>query len=521
MSAPVTVYVPADASALSLGAEAVARTLGAEAARRGREVRIVRNGSRGLYWLEPLVEVVTAAGRVAYGPVAAAQVPKLLDAGLLEGGAHELRLGDIATHPWLASQQRLTGARLGVIDPASLDDYLVHGGYAGLRNALALSPREVVQAVTESGLRGRGGAAFPTGIKWQTVHDQPAQPKYIACNADEGDSGTFSDRMLMEGDPFSLIEGMTIAGIATGATQGYIYLRIEYPHAARALARALVVARERGYLGADVLGSGRRFDIAVRLGAGAYICGEETSMLESLEGRRGEVRVRPPLPAIKGLFGQPTVVNNVVTLCSVTIVLARGAQFYKDFGVGRSRGTIPLQLAGNVKRGGLVERAFGLTVNELVHEYGGGSATGRPVRAVQIGGPLGAYLPASEFDTPLEYEALAAKDALLGHGGVVVFDDHVDMARMARYALEFCAVESCGKCTPCRIGSSRGVELVDRIIAGRTDGTRNGAQQADLALLDELCDTMFNGSLCGLGGLTPFPVRSALKHFREDFQRSH
>jgi len=521
MSAPVTVYVPADASALSLGAEQVAVALAAEAARRGRELRIVRNGSRGLYWLEPLVEVVTPAGRIAYGPVSAAQVPKLLDAGLLEGGAHELRLGDIATHPWLASQQRLTGARLGIVDPQSLDDYLAHGGYAGLRNALAMQPRDIVRAITDSGLRGRGGAAFPTGIKWQTVHDQPAVQKFIACNADEGDSGTFSDRMLMEGDPFALIEGMTIAGIATGATQGYIYLRIEYPHAARALARALTVARARGYLGADLLGSGKRFDIAVRMGAGAYICGEETSMLESLEGRRGEVRVRPPLPAIKGLFGQPTVVNNVVTLCSVPIVLARGAQFYQDFGTGKSRGTIPLQLAGNVKHGGLIERAFGLTVRELVYGYGGGSATGRPVRAVQIGGPLGAYLPASEFDTPLEYEALAARNALLGHGGVVVFDDHVDMARMARYALEFCAVESCGKCTPCRIGSSRGVELVDRIIAGRTDATRNGAQQADLALLDELCDTLFNGSLCGLGGLTPFPVRSALKHFREDFQRPH
>jgi formate dehydrogenase iron-sulfur subunit len=519
-AAPVTVYVPGDASACSLGADRVARAIEAEAGRRGREVRIVRNGSRGLYWLEPLVEVVAAVGRVAYGPVAAADVGKLLEAGMLEGDAHALRLGDIATHPYLASQQRLTGARLGIVDPASLVDYVANGGYVGLRNALAMQPVDIVKAVTDSGLRGRGGAAFPTGIKWQTVHDQKATQKFIACNADEGDSGTFSDRMLMEGDPFSLIEGMTIAGVAVGATQGYIYLRIEYPHAARALAKALQAARAIGYLGPDVLGSGKRFDIAVRLGAGAYICGEETSMLESLEGRRGEVRVRPPLPAIKGLFGQPTVVNNVVTLASVPVVLARGAQFYKDFGSGRSRGTIPLQLAGNVKQAGLVERAFGLTVRELVYEYGGGSATGRPVRAVQIGGPLGAYLPASEFDTPLEYEALSAKNALLGHGGVVVFDDRVDMARMARYALEFCAVESCGKCTPCRIGSTRGVELVDRIIAGRSDSSRNGAQTADLALLDELCDTMFNGSLCGLGGLTPFPVRSALQHFREDFQRA-
>jgi len=519
--AQITVFVPGDASACSVGADATARALEAEAAKRGRSVRIVRNGSRGLFWLEPLVEVVTRAGRVAYGPVKSGDVAKLLDSGMLEGGAHALRLGDIATHPFLASQQRLTGERLGVVDPASLDDYLVHGGYAGLTAALAMQPAEIVRTITDSGLRGRGGAAFPTGIKWQTVHDQAAAQKYIACNADEGDSGTFSDRMLMEGDPFSLIEGMTIAAIAVGATQGYIYLRVEYPHAARALARALAAARARGYLGNDICGSGKRFDIAVRLGAGAYICGEETSMLESLEGRRGEVRVRPPLPAIKGLFGQPTVVNNVVTLCSVPIVLARGAEFYKDFGVGRSRGTIPLQLAGNVKHGGLVERAFGLTVRELVYGYGGGSASGRPVRAVQIGGPLGAYLPESDFDTPLEYEALAARQALLGHGGVVVFDDRVDMARMARYALEFCAVESCGKCTPCRIGSTRGVELLDRIIAAR--GATNGhaaSPGADVALLDELCDTMFNGSLCGLGGMTPFPVRSALKHFSEDFVRT-
>jgi len=520
--AAVTVYVPGDASACSLGANATARALEAEAAKRGKAVRVVRNGSRGLYWLEPLVEVVTPAGRVAYGTVTAGEVPKLLDAGLLEGGAHALRLGDIGTHPYLASQQRLTGARLGIVDPASLEDYVANGGYAGLAAALAMKPADIVKAVTDSGLRGRGGAAFPTGIKWQTVHDQPVAQKYIACNADEGDSGTFSDRMLMEGDPFSLIEGMTIAGIAVGATQGYIYLRVEYPHAARALAKAIKAARDGGYLGADVRGSGKRFELAVRLGAGAYICGEETSMLESLEGRRGEVRVRPPLPAIKGLFGQPTVVNNVVTLCSVPVVLARGAQFYKDFGVGRSRGTIPLQLAGNIKHGGLVERAFGLTVKELIYDYGGGSASGRPVRAVQIGGPLGAYLPASEFDTPLEYEALAAKSALLGHGGVVVFDDRVDMARMARYALEFCAVESCGKCTPCRIGSTRGVELMDRIIAARAGANgHQAAHDTDMALLDELCDTMFNGSLCGLGGLTPFPVRSAVRHFREDFQRAN
>jgi len=510
MSAPVTVYVPGDAGAVALGADRVAAALAEWA---GDSIRIVRNGSRGLYWLEPLVEVVTDAGRIAYGPVSSNnfEVMKLVKSGLLQGADLPMRIGNVEKLPWLQNQQRLTCARIGIVDPSSLDDYLAHGGYAGLHAALSMPPAGIVRVVTESGLRGRGGAAFPTGIKWQTVHDQPAGQKYIACNADEGDSGTFADRMLMEGDPFSLIEGMTIAGLAVGATRGYIYLRIEYPHAARALGKALAAARAGGYLGEDIRGSGKSFDLTVRLGAGAYICGEETSMLESLEGRRGEVRVRPPLPAIKGLFGQPTVVNNVVTLATVPVILAKGAAYYRDFGMGKSRGTIPLQLAGNVKQGGLVELAFGLTVRELVYRYGGGSATGRPVRAVQIGGPLGAYLPASQFDTPLDYESLSERDALLGHGGVVVFDDTVDMARMARHALSFCAIESCGKCTPCRVGSTRGVELMDRIIAKR------GAVNGELALLEELCDTMFNGSLCGLGGMTPFPVRSAVKHFPEDF----
>ncbi|HET9865382.1 MAG TPA: NADH-ubiquinone oxidoreductase-F iron-sulfur binding region domain-containing protein [Steroidobacteraceae bacterium] len=514
--APVTLFVSQDAGAIARGADRVAAEIARQAA---GAVRLVRTGSRGMYWLEPVVEVETSAGRIAYGPVKPEQIGELLKSGMLRGADHAAKLGKLADHPWLASQQRLTSARLGIVDPASLDDYLAHGGYAGLEAALAMSPSDIVRVVTESGLRGRGGAAFPTGIKWQTVLDQPAGPKYIACNADEGDSGTFADRMLMEGDPFSLIEGMTIAGLAVGASRGYVYLRVEYPHAARALAKALTVARERGYLGDDLRGSGRSFDIAVRLGAGAYICGEETSMLESLEGRRGEVRVRPPLPAIKGLFGRPTVVNNVVTLASVPVILARGAEFYRDFGMGKSRGTLPLQLAGNVRQGGLVERAFGLTVRELVHDYGGGSASGRPVKAVQIGGPLGAYLPAAEFDTPLDYEALSGKDALLGHGGVVVFDDQADMARMARHALSFCAIESCGKCTPCRLGSTRGVEIVDRLIATRNGGGGSPPRSADLALLDELCETMFHGSLCGLGGLTPYPVRSVLRHFRDEFER--
>src|SRR5690242_11683978 len=506
-----TVYVPRDAGALSLGAGEVAHAIAREATARGLELQLIRNGSRGAYWLEPLVEVASARGRIAYGPVGAADVPALFDADFLNGGAHPLSLGLSDAIPWFASQQRLTFARVGIVDPASVADYVIHGGYQGLRRALAMSPEAVVETIIASGLRGRGGAAFPTGIKWKTVLEQAAGQKYVTCNADEGDSGTFSDRMLMEGDPLSLIEGMTIAGLAVGATQGYIYLRAEYPHAHGALTQAIAAAYQARYLGADVMGSGKRFDLEVRLGAGAYICGEETSMLESLEGRRGEVRVRPPLPAIKGLFGRPTVVNNVISLASVPIILSRGAEFYRDFGVGRSRGTLPIQLAGNIKRGGLVERAFGISLRDLLYEYGGGSASGRPIRAVQIGGPLGAYIPESQFDTAIDYEALSGIGALLGHGGIVAFDDTVDMARMARYAMEFCAVESCGKCTPCRIGSTRGVEVIDRILGG-VESERNVRQ------LEELCETMLQGSLCGLGGMTPFPVTSALKHFREDFR---
>ncbi len=507
----VTVFVSRDAGALSLGAEEVARAITAEAARRRQDVRIVRNGSRGMYWLEPLVEVATPNGRQAYGPVRASDIPGLFDVDFLSGRAHALHQGLTESIPYFAGQQRLTFARVGITDPVSVADYEAHDGFQGLRQALTMQPADIVQAITDSGLRGRGGAAFPTGIKWKTVLDQPATPKYVTCNADEGDSGTFADRMLMEGDPLLLVEGMTIAGLAVGASQGYIYLRVEYPHAHRALNEAIANAYQAGFLGDDILGSGRRFDLEVRLGAGAYICGEETSMLESLEGKRGEIRVRPPLPAIKGLFGQPTIVNNVISLASVPVILQRGAAAYKDFGVGKSRGTVPIQLAGNIKHGGLIERAFGMTLHELLYDYGGGTANGRPIRAIQVGGPLGAYIPAKQFDTIVDYEALSSIGALLGHGGIVVFDDTVDMARMARYAMEFCAIESCGKCTPCRIGSTRGTELLDRIMKGVQ-------RDENLHLLEELCETMLHGSLCGLGGMTPFPVQSALKHFPEDFQ---
>ncbi len=506
----ITVYVPRDSSALSVGAEKVAMTIMVEAAKRGASVQILRNGSRGMYWLEPMIEVVTGAGRMAYGPLRPEDVPSLFECNFLYGGEHHLRLGLTDELPWLKKQERLTFTRVGITDPLSLYDYLAHDGYRGLQNALKLAPAQIMQEVTDSGLCGRGGAAFPTGIKWQTVLDCKADQKYIVCNADEGDSGTYSDRMIMEGDPFVLIEGMTIAGIAVGATQGYIYLRSEYPHALETLNIAIRNAYASGCLGEDILGSGHRFDLEVRRAAGAYVCGEETSLLESLEGKRGQVRFKPPLPAIEGLFGKPTVVNNVISLATVPIVMDKGAAYYRDYGMGRSRGTLPIQLAGNLKQCGLVEKAFGITLRELLYDFGGGSASGRPIRAVQIGGPLGAYLPESQFDTPLDYEKFTEIWAVLGHGGIVAFDDTVDMAKMARYAFEFCAIESCGKCTPCRIGSIRGVEVMDKIMSG-TDHAKN------IALVRDLSDTLLSGSLCALGGMTPYPVLSALNYFPEDF----
>ncbi|MDX5377490.1 MAG: SLBB domain-containing protein [Halomonas sp.] len=510
---PVRIYVPRETTALALGADEVAERIEAEAVARGAEVELVRNGSRGLFWLEPLVEVETDAGRVAYGPVEPGDVAGLFDAGLLEGSAMStLCRGPTESIPYLQAQQRLTFARIGITDPLSLDDYRAHDGFRGLEQALALSPQAIVDEVKTSGLRGRGGAAFPTGIKWQTVLDAPADQKYIVCNADEGDSGTFADRLVMECDPYLLIEGMAIAGLAVGATQGYVYLRSEYPLAHEIFNEAIARAEAAGYLGADIRGSGRRFDLEVRLGAGAYICGEETSLLESLEGKRGMVRFKPPLPALEGLFGKPTVVNNVLSLAAVPFILSRGATAYADYGMGRSRGTLALQLAGNVKRGGLVELAFGTTLRQLMEDFGGGTASGRPLRAVQVGGPLCAYLPESQWDLPLDYETFAEVGAGVGHGGVVMFDDTVDMGEQARFAMEFCAVESCGKCTPCRIGAVRGVEVIDRIRAGDN-------REANLALLGELCETMVDGSLCAMGGMTPFPVQSVMKHFPDDLQR--
>jgi formate dehydrogenase iron-sulfur subunit len=503
------IFVSRDAGAVAVGADEVALAFEQTAAKRGVKLEIVRTGSRGLYWLEPMVEIATAKGRVAFGPVTEADVTSVLDT-MIADGTHALGLGITDEIPWLKRQTRLTFARCGVIDPRSVEDYRAHDGYKGLTRALTLDTDAILADVTTSGLRGRGGAGFPTGIKWKTVAQTSADRKYIVCNADEGDSGTFADRMIMEGDPFVVIEGMTIAGITVGATKGYIYIRSEYPHAVEAMNAAIAAAKRAGFLGQRICGSAHHFDLEVRVGAGAYVCGEETSLLESLEGRRGIVRAKPPLPAHKGLFGKPTVINNVLSFAAIPFILAGGAKAYADFGMGRSRGTMPIQLAGNIKHGGLFEIAFGITLGELVDDIGGGTLTGRPVRAVQVGGPLGAYFPRELFDTPFDYESFAARDGLIGHGGIVVFDDSVDMSKQARFAMEFCAVESCGKCTPCRIGSTRGVETIDKIRAGERVAE-------NIAVVEDLCNTMKFGSLCALGGFTPYPVMSALKHFREDF----
>jgi formate dehydrogenase iron-sulfur subunit len=497
-------YVPGDAAAQAVGADEVADALATECARRRQDVTVVRTGSRGLFWLEPLVEIDTAQGRVGYGPVTPRDVPQLVDAGLLSAANHPLRLGLLAELPALAKQTRLTFARIGVIDPLSLEDYRAHGGLAGLRRGLAGSPEQLIAEVTASGLRGRGGAGFPAGLKWKAVREAPGARKYVVCNADEGDSGTFADRMVLEGDPFLLLEGMRLCAHAVGATHGFIYLRSEYPRAIAMTRAAIVRARAGGLLGDG-------FDVEVRVGAGAYVCGEETALLESLEGKRGQVRARPPLPAHAGLFGKPTVVNNVLTLAAVPFIAEHGGAAYAAHGTGRSRGTMPFQLGGNVKRGGLYELPFGVTLRELVFDWGGGTASGRPVRAVQVGGPLGAYFPERLLDTPLDYEAMAQAGGLLGHAGVVVFDDTVDLAKQARFAFEFCAAESCGKCTPCRIGSTRGFETLDKVARGE-------AVAQNLALVEELCTVLTDASLCALGGLTPMPVRSALQHFPEDFR---
>ncbi len=514
MKNPVKIYVPQDTAAMSMGSNKVARKIKDIAKKQNKDIEIIRNGSWGMSWLEPLIEVQIGEDRIAYGPVVENDVQNLFDADFLGGSKHPLRLGKTKDISYLKNQQRWTFRKCGLIDPLCMNSYKENNGFKGLKKVLNNKQSYAIDELDKSGLRGRGGAGFPTGIKWKTVATAKGDQKYIVCNADEGDSGTFSDRILMESDPFSLIEGMTIAGYSVGADKGYIYLRSEYPHAYKILIEAINVSRKNNWLGKDIQESGFSFDIDIHIGGGSYVCGEETAMLESLEGKAGIIRYKPPLPAIEGLFGRPTIVNNVVTLASIPDIIDQGGSAYAKYGINRSKGTLAFQLSGNIKQGGLVELAFGVTLRELIDQWGGGTASGRPVHAVQVGGPLGAYFPDSLLDTPLDYEAFAEKGGMIGHGGIVVFDDSADMAAQAKFAMEFCSIESCGKCTPCRIGSTRGVEVIDKIIS-------NNNREENIELLNDLCETMIEGSLCAMGGLTPFPVKSALEYFPEDFKSNN
>lgn len=514
----IVFYLPNDSAAISVGADDVATEILRQAKGRDLEIELRRNGSRGMFWLEPLLEVATKFGRMGFGPVSPEDVGSIFDALAKDSfentdftnSGHAKFLGLVEEIPYLKKQQRITFKRVGIIEPLNLEDYQKHGGFEGLKKAIAIGSEKIVEEVLTSGLRGRGGAGFPAGIKWKTVAEQSAKQKYICCNADEGDSGTFADRMLMEGDPFCLLEGMIIAAIATGANKGLIYVRSEYPSAIKTLKNAIKILEKANWLGPDIGGSGHGFEIEIRRGAGSYVCGEESAMLESLEGKRGQVRVKPPIPAISGLFGKPTLVNNVLTLASVPMILADGAKAYRELGTDKSHGTQAFQLAGNIKHGGLVELAFGVPLRELVENFGGGTKSEKPFKCAQLGGPLGAYVDRSMLDLSMDYEALAKGGAMLGHGGIVVFDETVNMGEMARFAFEFCAIESCGKCTPCRIGSVRGYETMDKLLAGQN-------VDQNLELIEDLCAILEESSLCAMGGLTPLPVRSAIKLFPKDF----
>jgi formate dehydrogenase iron-sulfur subunit len=498
------IYIPCDSSSISVGAENIKNIISDHLP----EAKIKRTGSYGLYWLEPMIEVEKDNRRIAYGPLDNNSIIELIKCDFSE--QHSLCLGPTHSIDKLKLQNRLTFKNCGIIDPLSLDDYKKQGGLQGLEKALKLSPEEITDIVIKSGLRGRGGAAFPTGIKWKTTLSETSEEKYIVCNADEGDSGTFADRMILEGDPLSVIEGMIIAARATRAHKGYIYLRSEYPYTKTLLEAVLDMCYQHNLLGKNILNSDLDFDIELRIGAGSYICGEETALLESLEGKRGMIRYKPPLPAIKGLFGKPTIVNNVISLASVPCILDKGADFYASFGKDKSLGTLTVQLSGNIKYPGLYEIDFGLPLKELLYEIGGGSSSGKTLKAVQCGGPLGSFLSADKFDIPLTYEDFQTYNAMIGHGGVVVFDETANMAHLSLMSMEFGAEESCGKCTPCRVGTTRAYEIIKKIISG-DERTKN------ISLLQDLCDVMIEGSLCAHGGLIPYPVLSAIKQFPEDF----
>lgn len=499
---------------VAAGGRDVYDTLSSKLLQRGLNVELRETGCMGMCYNEVLIEVASpSGGRVFYKHVTPEKVDRLVEEHLIGGQAvAEWAIPEDEINNFLFKQTRIVLRNCGIIAPESIDDYLAVDGYKALEKVLySKSPQEVIAEVTKSGLRGRGGAGFPTGVKWNFARKSPSSQKYIICNADEGDPGAFMDRSVLESDPHSVLEGMLIAGYAINASESYIYVRAEYPLAIRRLEIALAQAKEKGFIGESILGSNFDFEIKIRQGAGAFVCGEETALMMSIEGRRGMPRFRPPFPAQSGLWGKPTNINNVETLASVPWIILHGADAYSKYGTEKSKGTKVFALAGKVARGGLVEVPMGITLREIVFDIGGGTSSGLEFKAIQIGGPSGGIIPASLADTPVDYESVTRTGAIMGSGGLIVMDEATCMVDMAKFFLNFTQNESCGKCTFCRIGTLRIFEILERISNGE-------GKEGDLELLEQLAESVKSASLCGLGQTAPNPVLTTIRYFRNEYE---
>lgn len=507
-----TIRIGTSTCGLAAGAEAVYDALRYAIGQRSQPVVLQRTGCLGACHREPLVEVITDGATTLYGPVRPAWARALLD-GQADPGWVVSRRPDRADYPFLGRQCKVTTELCGRIDPCSLDDYLRHDGYQALKQALAMTPEQIIQLIADAHLRGRGGAGYPTATKWALARAAAGRLKYIICNADEGDPGAFMDRTMIEGDPHRLLEGMLIAGWAMGASTGYLYVRAEYPLAVAMLRQALQQAAEHGLTGRNILGSGFDFDFVIKQGAGAFVCGEETALMRSIEGRRGTPTMRPPYPSDSGLWGCPTNINNVETYASVPSIVLRGPGWFAGLGTEHSGGTKAFALTGAVRQAGLVEVPIGMTLRELIFDIAGGCASGRHFKAVQLGGPSGGCVPEALLDTPIDYEDLKATGAIMGSGGMVVVDDSTCMVDFARFFLQFTRSESCGKCVPCRVGTRQLLHMLTEISRGRAD-------QALLTRMQQLCHTVQSASLCGLGRTAPNPLLTTLKYFGDEY-RAH
>ncbi len=499
---------------VAAGGREVYDALSTKLSQSGVKAELKQTGCIGMCYNEVLVEVSSPdGGHVFYRHITTEKVNRMVEEHLIGGQpATEWVIPDEEIGNFLAKQRRIVLRNCGVIDPESIDDYLAAGGYKAIEKVLSsMSPQEVIDEVTKSGLRGRGGAGFPTGVKWNFARKSPGSQKYIICNADEGDPGAFMDRSVLESDPHSVLEGMLIASYAIGASEGYIYVRAEYPLAIRRLEIALAQARERGFIGETILGYSFNFNIRIRQGAGAFVCGEETALIMSIEGRRGMPRFRPPFPAQAGLWGKPTNINNVETFANVSWIILHGADAYNKYGTEKSKGTKVFALAGKVARGGLVEVPMGITLKEIIFDIGGGTSSGLEFKAIQIGGPSGGIIPASLADTPVDYESVTKTGAIMGSGGLIVMDETACVVDVTKFFLNFTQNESCGKCPFCRIGTLRMLEILERISNGE-------GKEGDLELLEELAESIKRASLCGLGQTAPNPALTTIRYFRSEYE---